>query len=74
MTIERSNLREAIDRLLEKYSIEEVLFTLYCYAEDRGRGDSEDSTKLKQQAQILSQACDLLEENDDNIDDRFLIY
>jgi hypothetical protein len=72
--LERSNLREEIDRLLEKYSIEEVVFTLYCYAEDRGRGDSEDSAKLKQQAQILSQTCDSLEGNDDNIDDRFLIY
>ncbi len=74
MMLDRSNLREAIDRLLEKYSIEEVVFTLYCYAEDRGRGNAEDSTKLKKQAQILSQTCDLLEENDNNTDDHFLIY
>jgi hypothetical protein len=74
MMLDRSNLREAIDRLLEKYSIEEVVFTLYCYAEDQGRGNSEDSAKLKQQAQILSQTCDLLEENDDNTDNHYLIY
>jgi hypothetical protein len=74
MMLERSNLREAIDRLLERYSIEEVVFTLYCYAEDLGRQDSETSAKLKKQAQILSQTCDLLDGNNGNTDDSFLIY
>jgi hypothetical protein len=73
---DRSNLRQTIDLLLEKYTIEEIVFTLYCYAEDNGRNDNELSSKLKKQAKILSQACDLLEEsdNDQDRDDYFIVY
>jgi hypothetical protein len=62
-----TNLQVALANILENYSVEDVLFALYCYADDQVRNDNVDKKEvLQRQVKALDLACELLETKNGN--------
>jgi hypothetical protein len=68
-------LENSVTELLNKYSIEDILFSLYCSVDNRAKNlaDGEQYKDLTKQIHALNVACEIIEE--DNDDDSYcLIY
>lgn len=61
-----NNLNNSVATLLDKYSVEDILFTLYSNIDDKLRNNNQDQDKLQLQVQALDMACELLEDADED--------
>lgn len=76
-----SNLEKSLHKLLVNYSLEEILFVLYCYAHEQAKIAGYQniySKKIdwKKLIDLLDKACNLIEEADEDTekDNFYLIY
>ncbi len=68
-----NNLNNSVATLLEKYSVEDILFTIYSRVDDTLRNTNQEQDKLSLQVKALDIACEMLEESD--LDNNFcLVY
>jgi hypothetical protein len=61
-----NTLENNLNDLLNKYSVEDILFSLYCCADNRAKNltDSDLQKDLVKQVRALNVACELIEEED----------
>jgi hypothetical protein len=61
-----NNLENNLTNLIDKYSIEDILFTLYCCADNRAKSltDKNLHKDLEKQIHALNVACEIVEETD----------
>ena len=59
-----NNLNNSVTTLLNKYSVEDILFTLYSKVDDRLRNTNQGKDKLEQQVHALDIACEMLDDLD----------
>ena len=62
----QNNLNNSVATLLDKYSVEDILFTLYSNIDNKLRNTNQDQDKLQLQVQALDMACELLEDADED--------
>ncbi|MDJ0575107.1 MAG: hypothetical protein QNJ65_08070 [Xenococcaceae cyanobacterium MO_234.B1] len=62
-----NNLNNSVATLLDKYPVEDILFTLYCKVDDRLRNTNQGKDKLQQQVHALDVACEMLDDLDDEL-------
>ncbi len=61
-----NTLENNLTNLIDKYSIEDILFTLYCCADNRAKSatDKDLHKDLEKQIRALNVACEIIEEAD----------
>jgi hypothetical protein len=61
-----NTLENSLNDLIDKYSVEDILFSLYCCADNRAKNltDSNLQKDLAKQIHALNVACELIEEED----------
>lgn len=62
-----NNLNNSVATLLDKYPVEDILFTLYCKVNDRLKNTNQGKDKLQQQVHALDVACEMLDDLDDEL-------
>ncbi|MDJ0743567.1 MAG: hypothetical protein QNJ32_09405 [Xenococcaceae cyanobacterium MO_167.B27] len=60
-----NNLNNSVATLLDKYSVEDILFALYCKVDSRLRNSNQETEKLQQQVNTLDLACEMLDDVDE---------
>lgn len=69
-----NNLNNSVTTLLNKYSIEDILFTLHSNIDNKLKNtNNQHSDKLQLQVQALDRACELLEDADED-NTFYLVY
>ena len=69
----KNELQTTLVNLLDKYTLEDILFVLYSHLEDRARTEGQNQPELKNQAEALNTACEILDEYNQN-ETYYLIY
>ena len=59
-----NNLNNSVATLLNKHSVEDILFVLYSKIDEQLRKDDRDNDKLQQQVNALDLACEMLDDSD----------
>jgi hypothetical protein len=70
-----NNLEANLTDLLDKYSVEDILFTLYCCTDNRAKAsiDKDLQADFARKVRALNMACDMMEEVDQD-DSYCLVY
>ncbi len=62
-----NELNNSVAILLDKYPLEEILFTLYSKLNDRLTNTNQEKNELEQQVNALDLACEMLDDLDDEL-------